>query len=159
MSMTPENTTRSWRDVADQLTPEQIEQLEERERDPGSTACLTGKPEHRWDDDNLLDCARHYSRNNLAAAMIDDVPAPAGAVKVYGWEDPDSPDAFRPFEIACHKVGVGIEVELRGTQDLDGSVAHEIRVQTPEVLTAESARELAATLVETADEIDRLAAR
>jgi hypothetical protein len=166
MSMTPENTTRSWRDMADQLTPEQAEWLEERERDPDSLVRATGNPDHRVDDDSLLFSARRYAGNNLAAAMIGDVPAPAGAVKLCEWGDPDTQDAFRLFWGATRSVKLDddteIDVIIRGTQSADGTVEeHGILIEggSDDVMTTGDVRRLAAALLEAADDIDRSAAR
>ena len=166
MSMTPENTARSWRALADQLTPEQAEWLEERERDPDSLVRLTGNPEYRVDDDSLLLSARRYARDNLAAAMIGDVPAPAGAVKLCEWDDPDTQDAFRLFWGATRSVRLADDAEIgviiRGTQSADGTVEERgilIEGGSDDPMTTDAARRLAAALLEAADDIDRAAAR
>jgi hypothetical protein len=166
MSMTPENPTRRWRELASELTPEQVKFLEERESDPDSLVRITGNPEYRVDDDILLFNARRYAGDNLAAAMIDDVPDPAGAVKVSGWEDPDTPGAFRLFSGTTRTVelghGDGIDITIRGAQSTDGSVEEcgiLVYGDSDDPMTTQAARGLAAALLEAADEIDRLAAR
>lgn len=161
MSMTPENSARRWRDLSSELTPEQVEFLGERECDPDVLVRITGNPEYRVDDNILLSSARRYAGDNLAAAMIDDVPDPAGAVKVYGWEDPDTPDAFRLFSGTTRRVelghGDGIEVTIRGAQSRDGSVEERgilVNGGSEDPMTTDAARGLAAVLLEAVDEID-----
>ncbi len=109
--ITPENA-QSWRDLTDQLTYEQIAELEERERE---------------------------------------------------WADPDTPDAFRQFDIAFRKIGDGVEVQTAGIQNLDGSVGEfAIRLHgchPDDDLTPKTCRRLAVALIAAADEIDGLAAR
>ena len=129
---TPENITTSWRDLADQLTQEQIAELEEREHDPDRLVRVIGNPELRWTNDALLDSARHLARNNLGAAMIGEVPPPAGAVKVTEWLD-DSPEPFRYFEGSRHVIerderSEDIHVYVAGIQYVDGRVQREIVV-------------------------------
>jgi hypothetical protein len=165
MSMTPENTVRGWRDLADQLTPEQVDLLLERESAPDEHAALAGSPERTFDRDKLLAGARHYARDNLAVAMIDNIPEPAGAVEVTEWADPDSPGAFRLFYGATRTVelddGADINVTVLGTQATDGSVdEHGILIDggSDDTITTHEGRRLAAALVEAADEVDRLAA-
>ena len=47
----------TWRDLADQLTLEQVERLEELEHDPDTLVRLTGKTDLRWTADALLSSA------------------------------------------------------------------------------------------------------
>lgn len=166
MSMTPENPARRWRDLSNELTPEQVQFLEERESDPDVLVRITGNPEYRVDDDILLFSARRYAGDNLAAAMIDDVPDPAGAVKVSGWEDPDTPGAFRLFFGTTRTVelghGDGIDVTIRGAQSRDGSVEERgilVNGGSDDPMTTDAARGLAAVLLEAVDEIDGWAAQ
>ncbi|HEY0227895.1 MAG TPA: hypothetical protein VGC05_16235 [Mycobacterium sp.] len=166
MSKTPENYARRWRDLASELTPEQVEFLEEREGDPDGLVRITGNPRYRVDADILLLSARRYAGDNLAAAMIDDVPDPVGAVKVSGWEDPDTPDAFRLFSGTTRTVelghGDGIDITIRGAQSTDGCVEERgilVNGGSDDPMTTDAARGLAAALLEAADEIDGWAAQ
>jgi hypothetical protein len=168
MSMTPENTARAWRDIADQLTPEQIAELKDSEQGYRYRATLP-KPgwstEPRSDTDIsrlLLSRAQRDAARNLDAAMIGNVPDPAGAVKVCEWDDPGTPDAFRLFWGATREVelqdGAAIEVVTRGTQSADGCVEERgilIYGGSDDVMTTESARQLAAALLEAAGDIER----
>ncbi len=105
MSMTPENATRSWRELSDQLTPEQIAELEAhahahsgtrvhelRAAYPGLQYVDTGP---RWDDAALLTEARARACDNLTAAMIGDVPVPPGARADVWQDDGDAPQPYR----------------------------------------------------------------
>ena len=157
MSMTPENDTMTWRDLTDQLTERQIAELEDQERDPDSLVRITGNPAYRYDGESLLDAARSYARNHLGAAMIGDVPAPAGAVRVYDWNDADNPDAYRLVDFSTRTITTPyneITVEHQGVQYPDGRLKNEILLTRFEPLTTDEARRLAAALIAAADEID-----
>lgn len=71
--MTPDNTATTWRDLADQLTPEQRATLEHFEQDEHMPAEI------------LLDFARDHIDARLTDIAYADVPIPAGA-KVGNWE-------------------------------------------------------------------------
>ena len=99
MSMTPENATRSWRELADQLTPRQVAELGDSEQGYGYRATL---PKQWWSTEPrsdheigglLLNLARGYARNNLVAAMVDDVALPAG-VSPDVWQE-GTPQSWR----------------------------------------------------------------
>lgn len=157
MSMTPERAI-CWRDLCDQLTPEQIDTLIRYERE--STGSM-GRAE-------LLAVARGYGDCNVIDAMIGPVAAPAGAVIVDEWCDALTPYAYRVFHVhtwtipVTYSAGDGVDVTIQGTQKANGKVdEHGIRVTggPHDLITPEEARGLAAALVAAADEIDSLAAR
>jgi hypothetical protein len=80
MNTTHDDNATGWRDLADQLTPEQIAELEycEREQIPPGLA----------DAEHQLNCARAMARENIIQALCADIPAPPGAVgRVYDWEE------------------------------------------------------------------------
>jgi hypothetical protein len=138
---THDKTAHTWRDVADQLTAEQIAQLERIESDEPQT---------------LLEMAREWAANNITAAVpLDDVAPPAGAVRTFHWQL-DS-NWFRDFEGTKHRGGQA-HVQIYGRQQADGSTRRWIAVHTRHLdgLDAAAARELAAALTEAADEIQRL---
>jgi len=93
-----------------------------------------------------------------SVAMIGEVAAPEEARSVYQWEDADCANAFRPFDIASRTVLDDIEVQSAGLQRPDRTVEQRyIRVQIADAaLTPDIARQLAAALIEAADELDRL---
>ncbi|CPR11961.1 hypothetical protein BN971_03254 [Mycobacterium bohemicum DSM 44277] len=152
--MTPENAS-NWRDLADQLTPEQVTELEDSENGYRRRATL---PKPWWstaprsDTDIarlLIELARQRSAHNIAVAMIGDVAPPPAAVKVYDWDDADTPDAFRRVDVCSALVKTQYEeisVELGGVQTLDGSVEYQIRLPGDTILSLDEAGELAAAI-------------
>ena len=138
---TPDDTARSWRDVADRLTAAQIAQLECLEHDEPQT---------------LLEMAQQWAARNVTAGMpFDAVAPPDGAVRTFDWQL-DS-NWFRDFEGTSRRVGRA-RVQIYGRQQVDGSTRRWISVQPRhlDVLDAATARELAAALTDAADEIERL---
>lgn len=87
MSIAPENGPSTWRDIADQLTPEQVEQLRELERQVVWTFEGGSASERHDEESDLLDKARRFARENLTAAFVGPVPLPAGAESAGAWED------------------------------------------------------------------------
>jgi len=152
MTTTPNNTATTWRDLADQLTPEQIESYERTEQYfrsqgiPGATATTA-----------LLEYARGDVGGNLADAAYGDVPAPAGAVSVDKWMD------HADFGLARGVVwrefhGPDLYVDIDGWQKCDGTAVPEISLYLDEgqKLTSSQARTLAVLLMQAADALDRL---
>ena len=76
---TPDDTARTWRDLADQLTPEQIAILEDHERHRRDY----GTP---WSDSEQLDIARRYARQNITdEVLFGHIAPPADATRTNGW--------------------------------------------------------------------------
>jgi hypothetical protein len=97
------------------------------------------------------------------------VPFPGGAVKA-DWHDLHSPNAFRYFEGSRWAVdrredlpsSEDIDVYIRGTQELDGTVHREIvvhQLHSDDPITPGQARQLARALIAAVAEIDGWAAR
>jgi hypothetical protein len=154
--MTTAQDTETWRDLIDQLTPEQTERLERYASDPDYMVRVYGEP-HVWDDTSLLDAARRMARENNAVKAIGEVPWPPDAISVGEWTDADSPEPFRGFEIAARHVDKDVEVQSSGFQYLNGADEREITIHgadpyTP--LNAESARALAAALIAAAEDLE-----
>lgn len=155
MATAPDTPATSWRDIADQLTPEQITRLEGFELDNPDTV------ETRT---SLLATARDWAVSNVASvAVYGGVPTPAGAVKVGPPSlDDDLGIWQRAFSGTTRTVGdfdVCIEGEQMPSGEADRWIAFDAE-SVPAVggtLTAHLARLLAAALVEAADELDRLA--
>jgi hypothetical protein len=139
-NITPENA-RSWRDLADELTPGQIDELEREER----TGCGPGALRYQ---------ARHYAQAALGDILLGNVEAPAEATEISGWETGHYADGrwVRVFTGTVRKVGA-IEIRIFGEQCGDGTVKREVNIYDEYLNTAE-ARLLAAALVAAADEID-----
>lgn len=159
MTSTPDNTARTWRDLADQLTPEQVAELEycERENVPPGLA----SPE------NHLNAARMMSRRNILQALCADVAPPADAVdEPSEWEEWG--DGYGRMYTAAQRrtgsTGYGLtrreyqwEVDIYGVQFDDGRIDRYISVSVDDgPMTAAQARTFAAALLEQADELDRL---
>jgi hypothetical protein len=115
---------------------------------------------------------------NTTTDPYPDVPLPAGADEVYGWDDPGTPHAFRQFT-ACHRVidfdlgenfsrpwTTDFEVRIEGIQYPDGRIRREILAAqagyADNPMTIDQAEQFAAALLEAtkaaraADAIDGL---
>ena len=110
------------------------------------------------------------AEHELVANKLAHITPPADAVLTSDWEK-HKETWSRKFEGAARKVG-GIEVGIVGTQRSDGGVTRRVMiregdaVRLPQLvfdplpdagLTADTARELAAAITQTAEEVDRLA--
>jgi hypothetical protein len=108
---TPDHTA-TWRDLADQLTPQQVAELEycEREGIPPGMA----EPRHQ------LNCAREMARHNLIQELCADI-APADALgQVNEWEGWG--DGYgRMFTCSTRAVDT-MSVEVIGIQHDDGQI-------------------------------------
>jgi hypothetical protein len=155
-----------WRELSDQLTVEQITEIEKLERDSDRLVRLTRSPELGWTDDALISIARSYARENLLAAMIGPVPLPGGTESSNPWEEHD-PSPYRVIwgrRRAVHsRDDDEVIIQTSAIQFSDGGVDDGTVAESPAVhinncaLTSWQARELAAALIEGADEADRLA--
>jgi hypothetical protein len=137
----PDDTARTWREVADRLTGAQIAHLERLEREEPQT---------------LLEMALQWAAQNMtAAAPSDYVAPPTGAVRTFEWQLDG--DWFRDFEGTTRRAGPA-RVQIYGRQHADGSTRWWIAVQARhlDALEAAATRELAAALTDAADEIERL---
>lgn len=136
----------SWRELADQLTPEQIAELEycEREQIPPGAASPQGRLNH----------ARKLAELNLAQAMFFDVPVPTGAIGEVGeWMDYDGEQYQRMFTSWANPV---LNVSILGLQFSDGRIERYILCGADtEEMTAEESCQLAAALIEAAAQLDR----
>jgi hypothetical protein len=138
---TPDDTAQTWRDLADQLTPAQIAQLERLEHDEPKV---------------LLEMARQWAAEKMTDAVpCDDVAPPAGAVRTFAWQRDGN--WFRDFE-GTTRGGGQARVHICGRQQADGSLRRWITVRARylDALDASAARELAAALTDAADELERL---
>jgi hypothetical protein len=104
--------------------------------------------------------ARWEAQQNLNDKMID-VPVPAGVDldDVEHWEDDGTSAWTRLLHGQCRNItGFDAAVYLDGEQTIDGAVCWSlyVHVEDSQAMTAEQVRQLAANLVEAADELDRL---
>jgi hypothetical protein len=126
MSMTPENATLSWRDLADQLTPEQIEELASEKKQLWAVI-ENGSYAYRSDTDDqhqrcLTDRARRFARDNLLNALIGPVPPPDGTDAVLEWQDNDDGTAHRFIMGEDRPVTDEITLFTSACQFSDGSI-------------------------------------
>jgi hypothetical protein len=145
--VTTDNTATGWRDIADQLTPGQIENLECFESAAADTAIL---------HTTLLAIARRYASDNLNGAMMfPEKAAPPDAMKMYARREADDDGVWsREFEGMVRHIGLA-EILVVGKQfSADDRCERSIIVGIADQLTTAQARELAAALLNTADEID-----
>src|SRR5262249_25573448 len=101
----PDHTAASWRDVAEQLTPEQAAQFELLERSGDDAA-------------TLLAMAREQAADNARGVMAGDIPAPPDAMHVYGWQTYGE-RTWREFDGSTRQVGSAV-ILVRGQQFSDG---------------------------------------
>lgn len=149
MSTTHDDNATTWRDLTDQLTPQQIAELEYCELHqipPGLADPRQGQ----------LNCARAMARQNLIDALCDDVPVPVDCHGTVGqWTDLDDEGFGRMYTIAMREVD-GMTVETVGWQYDDGSCRDRSVMLRDEEVGPDEARRLAAALIAAADELDGL---
>lgn len=139
----------TWRDIADQLTPAQVELLEWLEGDP-LNGLLVGAKQH-------LKIARGWAGENLEQSLHADIPPPADAVEVGPWRKSNDGVRRRTYQsCVCGVGGRDITLELRGSQGTDGRIKGRMTLMGDlNDLGLTAARELAAALLAAADRIDR----
>ncbi|MGI9164589.1 MAG: hypothetical protein ACR2JI_16960 [Mycobacterium sp.] len=140
----------TWRDMTDQLTPEQVGLLEQLEQDPLPGGLLSSPAHH-------LAFARGWACENLEQSLHADVPTPAGAVEVDEWRKSSDGVRRRSFRSAVLSVdGDGITLEIHGSQDTDGRITGHVALLGDGLgkLDPDAAREIAAALWEAADRIE-----
>lgn len=186
---TPDNPN-NWRDLADQLTAEQIkallrveniaeapiltseqamallkaEQIEELTPEETSITAEVVNALRPTSDElaaRLLKCAHNWAQAKVLFAHAE---LPAGATRTRGWTSDEDGVWSRTFEGTLRKIGTadtGYPAKLLtgGVQFSNGKITRSISVTANEGLTAAEARELAAALLEAADEIERLGPR
>lgn len=148
MIITHDDNARSWRDLIDQPTPEQVAELEycEREQNPPGAAA----PHHH------LNHARKMAEIKIARQMFADIAPPPDAVgDADEWTDWDDNVYQRMFTSWTSPDG---KASVLGLQFSDQRVERFIICSRDTGnLTAEHARGLASALNEAADKLGRLA--
>lgn len=143
------NTGTTWRDLAGELTPAQVDSLTRNERKYGHMA--------GWSQ-LLLERARdHAQRNKIDRERFGHLPAPAGAVTIEHWEvDQIEGDGWRRhFEGSNWQVG-DLDASIIGTQCADGRIERAVRIESDcKDFDAGQLRLIAAALCEAAEELDR----
>jgi hypothetical protein len=140
--MTDDNPA-TWRDIADQLTPDQIAEL------------IALRDETT--PENLLRLARNKAAENMAATVLGLRP-PADAVTVDPWENDGTGNWSRHFTGPTRNVGPATVV-VHGDQLSDGTVARSLYVRSSDggdgiELTPAQARELMSVLGASADHVN-----
>jgi hypothetical protein len=173
-SPSPEGAT-DWWDIADQLTPAQIEELADG-KPKSFTVIENGLCSHRLESpeehaSSLLSSARRYARNNLLNALVGPVPLPAGVDWASDWSEGAEDGAEPPFRCVYadrDTAGGRLRLSAAAIQFADGKIDDGI-VNAPCIafiaggtgvyLSSVEAREAAATLVSLADFLDRVGTR
>ncbi|NTY58666.1 hypothetical protein [Mycolicibacterium sphagni] len=164
MTTIHDDNATTWRDLADQLTPEQIAYIEQWEAHPEVPPRADGLPfdaEHRRS--SLLFTAREYAWRNAAAVRYAHISPPPGATYVGDWAGDmwESGDpATRIFE-GTKRTCEHMEVRTGGWQDSNGRTEWQITVDSNAKfndgqMTSSVARQVGAAVVAAADELDRL---
>lgn len=157
MNTTHDDNATTWRDLVDQLTPKQVDGLEQTER----RFADSGIVEHPEAQASLLGFAREYAQTNLADAAFADVPLPPGArTDDESWcKDLQNGGYGRSLEWATFGERSDINVGIDGWQRTDGSFTRYIGlwgIDEGRALTAAQARQIAALLLQAADAMDAL---
>ncbi|CAM3108272.1 hypothetical protein BST27_18605 [Mycobacterium intermedium] len=157
MSHTPDNAT-TWRDLADALTPQQVAYIEEWERHPELPPRVDGSvktpEEHQR---TLLHVAREFLGSNTAAVMLADVAPPDGGDH-RPWQD-EGDGTWSRFFVGTVRTMGDVRVIIDGTQYSDGRIERFVTTDSAEGMGSAEARQLAALIIEAADEIDGWAER
>jgi hypothetical protein len=145
MLTTPDNTATNWRDLADQLTPEQIEKLARMEQRSRMTADETAGM--------LLVGARELATGNVVDQVaFGGIEPPSDATRCC-IEEGGAGAWVRSFDGTARKVD-DAEVFISGRQFEDGRTVREIGIDARGDYDAATARRIAA--IEAADEIEGL---
>lgn len=151
---------QTWRDLAGQLTPGQVQHLSRREE------LLRRGSRHRRDDADidadLLGDARDHIEGNERDRQFAHVPEPAGVVHCWHWDPPEvtgAADWRREVEGRAWSFGRGLErvsIHLGGWQYADGTVKYWVDIEANTQLTPAQAGGVAAAMTEAAAELARL---
>lgn len=155
-------TTPTWRDLRDQLTPDQIAYLEGWEARPH----LPVMADSEWIDaeahqrGSLLFAAQEFAETNKIAEQCVNLPMPPDARVIDGWHRFGEGEFDRYFDGTTRRDDSGVRVFISGRQMHDGRIEREItlagRPDQDDRLSADDARAAARMLIEAADELDRL---
>lgn len=162
MTTTPDNAATTWRDLADQLTPEQVAYLELSECHPVPMADGTFDPER--ERCGHLFGAREMAAQNLAAMLYQHIPTAAGAEDIGPWQQFDDDGSWSRVWWGVRRLvpiaSAGthdFEVFVQGTQWSDGREQSGIVLDgSGDSMTAAEVRQLVAALLDAADQLDRL---
>lgn len=160
MTTAPHTTPITWRDLADQLTPDQVAYLEMSERHPVPMA--DGTVDIARDRQGHLFAAREMISQNFAAVLYADVPPPIGATKIDPWHKWGD-DWCRLWLASVRTVPISstaddnARVAVCGSQTPDGVTERGIVLWCgDDTMIASEARQLAAALIAAANELDAI---
>lgn len=154
MTTTQDSTATSWRDLADQLTPDTIRRFERQERLTelhGPLAFPHEDPAEviRKDQQHMLEEAR----NQIQFAQV---KLPETAESADLWEDDGDGEWTRGVYGTDRKTGP-LSVGISGVQSADGSVEWNVTAYAKDdPVTPAQLREYAVMLTDAADELERL---
>lgn len=152
--MTDNATT--WRDLADALTPQQVAYIEEWERHPELPPRADGKVKTaEQHQQTLLFVAREFLSSNTAAVILADVAPPPEEGHHHPWQN-EGDGTWSRFFVGTVRTMGDVRVLIDGTQFSDGRITRAITTDASEGMGSAEARQLAAMLIEAADELDRL---
>lgn len=143
------DTVTTWRDLAPQLTPEQLADMRIYDRDISP---------YQPSPEVLIRIARGMVQSNLDQIRFAHVPVPADALDAPGpWEDLDEGGLYQRCYLCWRHPGVPEAVQVLGYQRSDGTITRSIIASTDlEDVDAGTARAIAAALVLAADALDSL---
>jgi hypothetical protein len=149
MTTTHDDNATTWRDLAEQLTAQQIEEIAESERNQLAAG---------YDNSvGFLNYARKMATENAAQIFLADVPSPREAIgDIDEWSEFGDGLFTRQYNVWRHPEQ---PVSVEGWQYSDGQttyVEREIIDDRNDGITAEQCRHRAAALLEAADLLDRL---
>ena len=154
------DTAQTWRDLAGQLTPEQIASFEHQEA-LALHSIASGRNPYETADDivrGFLIEARWEAEQNRVDTAIN-VPLPSGAESAEHWSEDVEGRWTRMLHGPSRAVaGFDAAVYRTGLQTRDGAVTWSLYVHAEDRdgMTAQQVRQFAAALVEAAGELDRL---
>ena len=137
----------TWRDLAGQLTPEQIAAYEHREQtwrapDQDVAAFL------------LADARREAEANTVDRERFGHIPGPAGARRVFHWElDGDAGGWRREFQGRTWRVGP-LSVAIEGYQFENGRIRQRAVVEAGDLFDADELRQIAEVILAAAEQLD-----
>lgn len=150
MTTTHDDSAATWRDLTDQLTADQVEKLAGMEARSQMSAAETAEA--------LLEGAREWAAANMVDRVVfAEVPRPADATRFCMWSDEEGGVWVRTFDGTRRSVGGKEVVFIDGRQYQDGRVERSIVLTVgDDDYDAATARQLAAALIDAADELERL---
>jgi hypothetical protein len=155
---TLDNTETSWRDFAKELTPDQIDRLEEIASEIDEQRVSMHAPEPP-PTGVMLGLARWFATKTALDAVIGDVSTPTGVASIDSWQE----GAAQPYRtlLSAERGNEG-QVWTSAVQFADGIIDAAGTIEPPlihvrvgkDAVTAAQTRELIAALAEALDQID-----